>query len=60
MNIETLIVLIAMQDAVWVQDPETHKPTLCIPLVEQETEYKCATVPDELLYDWIKATGTEV
>jgi hypothetical protein len=57
MNVEALIVLIAMQGAVWVQDPETKKPSLCIPI---EEEHHCTTVPDELLYDWIKATGTEV
>lgn len=57
MQVETLIVLLALKGSVWQQDEETKKPQLCIPV---EEEMQCTVVPDKLLYDWIKATGTEV
>jgi hypothetical protein len=42
-------------------DPETHKPTLCVPkALEEDAEKICTQVPDEYLIQWVVANSTKV
>jgi len=60
MGLSELILIYAMNHAMWSMD-ENGRPQICMTVPSEEGEFKgCTAVPDEILYKWLEETTVKV
>jgi hypothetical protein len=60
MGLSELILIYAMNHAIWSMD-QNGVPQICMTVPSEEGEFKgCTAVPDEILYKWLEETTVKV